>query len=97
MADKKSFEQRLKNFPHLKTKLESLLDAVEDRSGDFERADDIEEYLIKQMREIAKEALSDWAIRKENEKVNEFKENATDRESHSKKNSGGIRHLGKSV
>ena len=95
--EKKSLELRLENFPKLKARFESLLDAVEDRSGDFERADDIEQYLIEEMREIAKEALSDWAVRKEEEKTGEFLENAADVKNHGKKNSGGIRHLGKSA
>ena len=76
-------------------KIESLLDAVEDRFGNFNRADDLELYLIEQMREIAKEAFSDWAIRKEEEKVKELKESTQEVKSHSKKNSGGIRHLEK--
>ncbi len=98
MADpKKSLEQRLEAFPNLKTRFESLLKAVEDPDGDFERADDIEEFLIEQMREIAKEALADWAIRKENEKVAEFTENAENAKNHSKKNSGGIRLSDRSV
>ena len=91
MSDqKKSLEQRLENFPELKARFESLLDAVEDRSGEFDLADDIEEYLIEQMREIAKEALGDWAVRKENRKAAELRETYDNAKSHSKKNSGGI-------
>lgn len=98
MADKKkSLEQRLEKHPNIKRRFESLLDAVEDRSGDFDLADDIEEWLIGQMREIAKEALSDWAVRKEEEKAGELRENTAAAKNQGKKNSGGIRRLGKSV
>ncbi|MCP4096122.1 MAG: hypothetical protein GY748_07755 [Planctomycetaceae bacterium] len=88
---KKSLEQRLENLLELKARFESMLDAVEDRNGDFDRADDIEEYLIKQMREITKEALNDWAVRKENEKTSELRGTTENAKHHSKKNSGGIR------
>jgi len=98
MSDRKqSLEQRLNNFPELKSRFESLLDAVEDKSGNFDRADDIEQYLIEQMREIAKEALGDWAFRKEEEKVGQFREKEEDAKNHSKKNFGGIQHLEKSA
>ncbi len=92
MSDpKKSLEQRLENHPNIRRKVEALLDAVEDRSGDFDLADDIEEYLIEQMREIAREALCDWAVRKENGKVAELVETSESAKNHSKKNSGGTR------
>ena len=94
---KKSLEQRLESFPHLKEKFESLLDAAEDRNRKFDRADDIELWLIEQMREIAKETLFDWAIRKENEKTTELRENTKNAKNHTKKNSGGIRRSEKSV
>ncbi len=85
MADKKkSLDRRLENCPELKARFELLLDAIEDRGGNFDLAGDIEQYLIDEMREIAKEAMSDWAVRKEKEKVEEFRED-TDVKCHGKK------------
>jgi hypothetical protein len=34
---------------------------VEDESGQFERADDAEEFLISQLRSLGQEVLQEWA------------------------------------
>ena len=41
-----SFEDRLKKHPYLKTRFESILDIAEDKSGNPDKADDAEQYLI---------------------------------------------------
>ena len=58
---KESLEERLRKHPALRARLESLLDMVEDESGQFERADDAEEFLISQLRSLGKEVLQQWA------------------------------------
>ncbi len=98
MTDKnRSLEQRLENFPNIKASVESLLDAVEDRNGDFDRADDIEQYMIEQMRVIAKDSLGEWAVGKEEKQAGEFLEETADVKNQGKKSSGGIRRLEKST
>jgi len=58
---KESLEERLRNHPALRARLEALLDMVEDESGQFERADDAEEFLISQLRSLGQEVLQEWA------------------------------------
>jgi len=58
---KESLEERLRKHPALRARLEALLDMVEDESGQFERADDAEEFLISQLRSLGQEVLQEWA------------------------------------
>lgn len=58
---KESLEERLRKHPALRARLEALLDMVEDESGQFERADDAEEFLISQLRGLGQEVLQEWA------------------------------------
>jgi hypothetical protein len=58
---KESLEERLRKHPALRARLESLLDMVEDESGQFERADDAEEFLISQLRSLGQDVLQGWA------------------------------------
>ena len=59
---KESLEDRLRKHPALRARLEAILDMVEDESGQFQRADDAEEFLISQLRSLGQEVLQDWAI-----------------------------------
>lgn len=58
---KENLEERLRKHPALRARLEALLDMVEDESGQFERADDAEEFLITQLRSMGQEVLQEWA------------------------------------
>lgn len=58
---KESLEDRLRKDPALRARLQALLDMVEDESGQFERADTAEEFLISQLRSLGQEVLQEWA------------------------------------
>jgi hypothetical protein len=58
---KPSLDERLRKHPALHARLEALLDMVDDESGQFERADDAEEFLISQLRSFGQEVLQEWA------------------------------------
>jgi hypothetical protein len=58
---KESLEERLHKHPALRARLEAILDMVEDESGQFQRADDAEEFLINQLRSLGQEVLQQWA------------------------------------
>lgn len=58
---KESLEERLRKHPALRARLEAILDLVEDESGQFQRADDAEEFLISQLRSLGQEVLQEWA------------------------------------
>ncbi|MBW2105203.1 MAG: hypothetical protein JRI26_04055 [Deltaproteobacteria bacterium] len=78
MSEKKvNFEQRFKKYPYLRSRVESILDIVEDASGNIE---------IDEMRQMGKEALHDWAVGKEKEKVKDLVHDNDGIKKHSKKN-----------
>ena len=64
---KESLEDRLRKHPALRARLEAILDMVDDEAGQFERADDAEEFLITQLHALGQEVLQGWA---ENEQQN---------------------------
>jgi hypothetical protein len=64
---KQSLEERLLKHPALRARLEALLDMVEDESGQIERADDAEEFLISQLRSIGQELLQEWATNEQHQ------------------------------
>ncbi len=92
----RDFAERLKKYPHLRSRVEAVLDIVESKGG-IDRADEAEELLIEEMRHLGKEALLDWAVGKEKEKAVELNEKEEDIYAHSKKNSGGTPPTVKSV
>ena len=65
-------EDRLNKYPYLKSRFEKILDIVQDRSCSVDKADEAEELLIEEMRQLGREALHDWAVGKEVEKVEEL-------------------------
>jgi len=86
MSDKKiSLEERLKNYPYLRSRFESVLDIVEDTAGSLDKADEAEQLLIDEMRQMGKEALHDWAVGKEEEKVKKLLHAKDGIKQHSKK------------
>ena len=86
MSEKKvNFEERFKKYPYLRSRIESILDIVEDASGNIDKADEAEQLLIDEMRQMGKEALHDWAVGKEMEKVKELIHDKDGIKKHSKK------------
>ncbi len=67
-----SLEQRLNRHPELKAKMEALLSVVENAEGDLIRADDAEQRVIEEMRQIGQTALQGWAVRQEKEQSQAF-------------------------
>ena len=53
---------RLNKHPHLKARMEALLDVAENVSGEFEKADDAEFALVEGIRKIGQDLLQDWAM-----------------------------------
>jgi len=59
-----SLAQRLLQHPHLQSRIEVLLDVVENADGDVLKADQAEERVIEELRQIGQQALQAWAQRK---------------------------------
>ena len=59
-----SFLDRLHNHPQLLARFQSLLDLVDNASGDLVKADEAEQRVIEELRLMGQEALQAWADRK---------------------------------
>lgn len=92
---KKSLEERLEAHPILKSRIESLLDVVENAAGDLEKADAAEQRVIEELRQMGNDALHGWALNIEKKKSDEFYTNNDDVTGHGKKKSTGIQRLEK--
>ena len=94
MSDQKDdFETRLLKYPYLLSRVESILDIVEDTSCSVDKADEAEQLLIEEMRHLGKEALHDWAVGKETQKVKELVGDKERVKGHGKKKLSGTRRL----
>lgn len=83
--DIKDLIERLNRHPHIKTRLEILLNVAENSSGEFDRADDAEHALVEEIRKMGQELLQGWATNQNIKKELETK-NLPNITRHSKKN-----------
>ena len=51
----------LREHPQIKDRIAALLAVVNDTAGDLKRADDAEDRLIEEIRELGREAMRTWA------------------------------------
>ena len=58
-------------FPELKKRVSELIDIVEAESGHLDRADEAENAVIDNLRELGNKLLKDWGAYKENQKFEE--------------------------
>jgi len=65
------FFQRLQRHPQLRAKFESLLDVVENASGDVVKAHEAEERVFEELRQMGQHAIQAWAERKHQKLVAE--------------------------
>ncbi|MBI3651004.1 MAG: hypothetical protein HY231_08125 [Acidobacteria bacterium] len=56
--------ERLEKHPQLQTRIEAMLEVVENAAGDVSKADEAEQRLIEELRKIGQEAMQAWANRK---------------------------------
>lgn len=70
------FIRRLGAHPDLRSRVESLLLAVEDETGDLKTADAAEMRVIQEMRQTGKVALQSWAERQLDKIAEELKQTA---------------------
>jgi hypothetical protein len=73
---KRGLEERLAHHPQLRAKIEAILDIVENEDGEYDKADDVEEQLIGELRKMGKDVFQGWAQnqkeRKEKEATSNF-------------------------
>jgi hypothetical protein len=91
----RSLEERLKEYPELKAKIEAMLAIIENAGGDVEKAAEAEQRIIEEMRQMGNEVLHSWARRQQQKKEDEYQaQPGVNRKR--KKNSTGIRGWEKS-
>ena len=66
-----SLEARLKKYPELRAKIETLLSIIENAGGDVEKASQAEQRIIEEMRQMGHEVLHGWARRQQQKKEEE--------------------------
>jgi len=93
MTEKASdFEERPNSHPILKKRILSLFEIVEDRSGNYNTADNAGEKIIEEIRHLGNELMHVRASEKESVRVEEIKKVSENIISHGKKNFHGVQH-----
>jgi len=67
-----SLEERLKEYPELKTKIEAMLGIIENAGGDVEKAAEAERRILEELRRMGNEALHSWGRRQQQKKEEEY-------------------------
>jgi hypothetical protein len=69
---KKSFEERTKDLPEVRARVERMLDLIENAAGDVEKAAEAEQRVTEELRQMGNEVLHGWARRQEQKKEEKF-------------------------
>jgi hypothetical protein len=67
-----SLEERLKEYPELKTKIETMLAIIENAGGDVKKAAEAERRIIEELRQMGNEVLHGWARRQQQKMEEEY-------------------------
>ena len=67
-----SLEERLKQYPELKNKIEAMLAIIENAGGDVEKAAEAERRIMEELRQMGNEVLHSWARRQQEKKEAEY-------------------------
>ncbi len=90
---RKSVEERLREHPQLKARIERMLDVVENLGGAVVKADEAEERLVEEVRKMGQEALQEWAAGQQ-EQLERYWDERAGVARKAKKNSTGTRASG---
>lgn len=63
-ANPSEFLARLQRHPDLQAKFDALLDVVENATGDANKADEAEQRVFEELRQMGQQAIQTWAERK---------------------------------
>ena len=95
LSKRPSLEERLKEYPELKAKIEAMLGIIENAGGDVAKAAEAERRIIEELRQMGNEVLQGLGPPSAREKGNGVQRQAG-RESQRKKTSTGTRDWEKS-
>jgi len=85
-SEQGTIEERLSRHPHLKARIASLSDTIENVGNDVEKADAAEQRVIGEVRCIGQEALQGWAEGQVKKKSEELYDKISGIRCHDKKN-----------
>jgi hypothetical protein len=87
---------RLNHHPHLRERMETLLNVVENVAGDCTKADAAEQAVIEELRQMGNAALQGWAERAVQKATETVRHQQPALQGNGEKKSGGIRCSGSS-
>lgn len=85
-----SLEDRLRQHPDLRAKIESILAVVENAQGDVKTANEAEQFVIEEIQKLGQAALQSWADQTHHKQQQDFKTAYPQSHRSGKKNSTGI-------
>jgi hypothetical protein len=88
-SDRVSIEERLQAHPHIKERIEALLDVVENSTQGLQKADEAEQRMIEELRQIGQQALQAWAEGQQRKQAAQLRQQQPSVRQHRKKNSTG--------
>lgn len=65
-------EERLREYPELRARFEAMLGIVENADGDIVKADEAEERVMQELRQLGRSAVQGWAERKQRRLQGEY-------------------------
>jgi hypothetical protein len=90
------FMTRLNHHPHLRERMEPVLNVVDNVAGDCTKADAAEQSVIEEVRKMGNEALGCWAEQAVQKATAPLRHQQPTLQGNGKKKSGGIRFSGSS-
>lgn len=72
VSGERRLEERLREYPELRARFEAMLAIVENADGDIVKADEAEEQVIQELRQLGRSALQGWAERKQRRVQREY-------------------------
>ena len=87
---------RLNHHPHLRERMETLLNVVENVAGDCTKAEAAEQAVSEELRQLGNEALQCWAEQGVHKATATVRAQQPALQGNGKKKSGGIRFSGSS-
>ena len=85
-----NFLERLNSQPKLRDRVEALLNVMENTAGDCTKADDAEQRVVDEVRQMGNEALHGWAEKAAAQAAKELKAQQPELRKNGKKKSIGI-------
>jgi histidinol dehydrogenase len=88
---REDLQSRLERHPHLRARLEGLLDIIDNAGDDIEKASAAEQRVMEELRRMGNEALHCWAENQERKKAEKLEQSEAQVNKKAKKNSTGTR------